>query len=374
MGWRRVSWYAADGMSRQHQGDLGFGIIGAGNIARLHAQAIRALEAPAGAGVKLRAFLASTPARVGPLAAQYGVDGLTDASAFFARPDIHVVTICTPSGTHADLGVQAAQAGKHVIVEKPIDVTLPAAQRLIDACEQAGVHLGVIFQSRFLPAVALIKRAIERGRLGRLYLVDAYVKWFRAPAYYQAARWRGTKALDGGGALINQAIHTVDLAQYFAGPVASVFGYTDRKHHPAIESEDTALALVQYRSGAAGVIEATTSVSPGFSRRVELHGERGSVVLDGNDISFWQLEGQGEEEVTLAQLRAGAKDASDGASNPMNLDIAGHQQQLEDFVEAVRTGRAPAIDGREGLRALRIVLAVYASAAAGEKVELPPES
>jgi predicted dehydrogenase len=358
-------------MSRAVQGELGFGIIGAGNIARLHAQAVRDLEP---AGVKLRAFLASTPERVGPLAAQYGVDGLTDAAAFFARPDIHVVTICTPSGTHADLGAQAAAAGKHVVTEKPIDVTLAAARRLIDACDGAGVRLGVIFQSRFLPAVALIKQAIERGRFGRLYLVDAYVKWFRAAAYYQAARWRGTKALDGGGALINQAIHTVDLAQYFAGPVASVFGYTDRKHHPQIESEDTALALVKYRNGAAGVIQATTSVAPGFSRRVELHGERGSVILDGNDISVWQLEGQGEEEAILERLRAQAKDTSDGASNPMNLDIAGHRQQLADFVEALRTGRAPAIDGREGLRALEIVLAVYASAAAGEKVELPAES
>jgi UDP-N-acetyl-2-amino-2-deoxyglucuronate dehydrogenase len=311
---------------------------------------------------------------VGPLAAQYGVDGLTDAAAFFARPDIHVVTICTPSGTHADLGVQAAAAGKHVLVEKPIDVSQAAAERLIAACDTAGVRLGVIFQSRFLPAVALIKQAIARGRFGRLYLVDAYVKWFRAPAYYEAARWRGTKALDGGGALINQAIHTVDLAQYFAGPVASVFGYTDRKRHLGIEGEDTALGLVRYRNGAAGVIEATTSVAPGFSRRVELHGERGSVVLDGNDISVWQLEGQGEEEAALERLRAQAKDSSDGASNPMNLDLAGHLHQMQDFVTALRTGRAPAIDGREGLRALQIVLAVYASAAAGEKVELPPES
>jgi predicted dehydrogenase len=359
-------------MSRATQGDLGFGIIGAGNIARLHAQAIRAMEA-SDPGVRLRAFLAATPERVGPLAAQYGVDGMVDAQAFFARPDIHVVIICTPSGTHADLGVEAAAAGKHVVVEKPIDVSLAAAQRLIAACDTARVRLGVIFQSRFLPAVALIKQAIERGRFGQLYLVDAYVKWFRTAAYYEAARWRGTKALDGGGALINQAIHTVDLAQYFAGPAASVFGHTDRKRH-AIESEDTALALVKYRGGAAGVIEATTSVAPGFSRRVELHGERGSVILDGNDISVWQLSGEGEEEVELARLRAQAKDASDGSSNPMNLDITAHKQQLEDFVAALRDGRAPAIDGREGLRALAVVLAIYASAASGEKVELPAES
>ena len=355
--------------------EIGFGIIGAGNIALIHAQAISALaQASPTGGPRLRAILGTTPARAGALAARFGVDAMVDAAAFFARPDIQVVTICTPSGTHAQLGVLAAAAGKHVIVEKPIDVSLPAANSLIAACDRHGVRLGAIFQSRSLPAVALIKQAITRGRLGRLYLVDAYVKWNRAPAYYQAAPWRGTHALDGGGALINQAIHTVDLAQFFAGPAASVIGHTDRKHHAQIEAEDTALAIVRYRGGAAGVIEATTSVSPGFARRVEIHGERGSIILDGNDIALWQLEGQDEEEVTLARLRGLAKDASDGASDPTKLDIAGHRHQFEDFVAAVRTGRPPVIDGRAALPALEIVLAVYQSAKSGEKVELPLES
>jgi predicted dehydrogenase len=235
------------------------------------------------------------------------------------------------------------------------------------------VRLGVIFQSRFLPAVTLIKQAIERGRLGKLYVVDAYVKWFRNQAYYQAAAWRGTKALDGGGALINQGIHTVDLAQHFAGPAASIYGIAERKHHPYIEGEDTALALVKYRGGAAGVIEATTSLAPGFSRRVEVHGEKGSIVLDGNDITVWQLEGQGddEDEAMLARLRLEKKDASDGASNPMNLDITAHRGQLEDFVGAVRDGRAPAVDGHEALKALEIVLAVYRSSETGQAVDLP---
>jgi UDP-N-acetyl-2-amino-2-deoxyglucuronate dehydrogenase len=358
-------------MSKQ----VGFGIIGAGNIAQLHAQALAAMAAldPRG-GPKLRAVLSTSAGRANTLADRHGAEGMVDAAAFFARDDIQVVTICTPTGTHADLGTRAAAAGKHVIVEKPIDVSMAAARSLIDACDRAKVSLGVIFQSRFLPAVALIKRAIAAGRLGRLYLVDAYVKWYRPPSYYQAAAWRGTHALDGGGALINQAIHTVDLAQYFAGPVASVVGQTDRKHHLGIEAEDTALALVRYRGGASGVIEATTSVSPGFARRVELHGERGSIVLDGNDISVWQVEGRGDEEVTLERLRGMAKDGSDGASDPTKLDVAGHQHQFEDFLSALREGRPPVIDGREGLNALEIVLAVYQSAKCGEKVELPLES
>ncbi len=350
-----------------------FGLIGAGNIAKVHAQAIADIAAASG-DARLTAVLATTVARAKSLAQQHGAVAMTDADAFFARADVDVVAICTPSGTHADLGERAAAAGKHVIVEKPIDVSVEAGQRLIDACQRHGVQLGAIFQSRFLPAVTLIKRAIDNGRFGRLYLVDAYVKWYREPAYYQAARWRGTLALDGGGALINQAIHTVDLAQHFAGPAASVFGHTARLHHPGIEGEDTALAIVNYRSGAAGVIQATTSVSPGFSRRVELHGERGSVILDGNEISVWQLQGQGAEEAELSRLRTLAKDASDGASDPTKLDVAGHRQQFEDFITAVRTSRAPAIGGRDALGALRIVRAVYESAASGQKVELPPES
>lgn len=356
-------------MPAEQHGPIGIGIVGAGNIAQLQAQAIAAMDA--GLGVKLRAVLGKSADRAAALAGRFGAEGVTDAAAFFARPDIQLVSICTPSGTHADLGMQAAAAGKHVIVEKPIDVTLERARALVVACDQHRVRLGVIFQSRFVPAVALIKRAIDGGRLGRLYVVDAYVKWFRTRQYYEAAAWRGTRALDGGGALINQAIHTVDLAQHFAGPAASVYGHTDRKHHPYIESEDTALALVRYRSGAAGVIEATTSLAPGFSRRVEIHGERGSIVLEGNDITVWKLEGTGEEEPELERLRGLTRDASDGAANPMNLDITAHQRQLEDFVAAVRAGRAPAVDGREALKALEIVLAVYRSAELGQPVDLP---
>jgi predicted dehydrogenase len=348
-----------------HQ-EVGFGIIGAGNISLIHGQAIAAIP-----GARVRAVLSKTRERAAGLADKLGADALVDAEAFFARPDIQVVTICTPSGTHAELGMRAAAARKHVIVEKPIDVTVEKARMLVDACERQGVRLGVIFQSRFLPAVQLMKRAIERGRLGRLFVADAYVKWFRAPEYYEAARWRGTKALDGGGALINQAIHTVDLVQHLAGPAATVFGMTDRKRHAAIEAEDTAVAVVRYAGGAMGVIEATTSIYPGFSRRVEIHGEKGSVVLDGNDIAVWKLTEAGEEEAELERLRAAAKDASDGSSNPMNLDVAGHRQQIEDFLGALREGRAPVVDGREGLKALALVRAVYESAESEKPVRLP---
>jgi UDP-N-acetyl-2-amino-2-deoxyglucuronate dehydrogenase len=345
--------------------EIGIGIIGAGNISLLHGKAIAAIP-----GARLRAVLGKTKERALGLAQQLETEGTTDAEAFFSRPDIQIVTICTPSGTHADLGMRAAAAGKHVLVEKPIDVSLEKARALIEACDRQGVRLGVIFQSRFLPAVTLIKRAIEGGRLGQLYVADGYVKWYRTREYYEGARWRGTKALDGGGALINQAIHTVDLVQYLAGPVASVFGFAERKRHPYIEGEDTAVAVLRFGNGAVGVLEATTSLYPGFSRRVEIHGEKGSIVLDGNDISVWSLTDSGEEEKELERLRTLPKDSSDGSSNPMNLDIDGHRQQIEDFLKAVREDRAPAVDGREGLKALEVALAVYRSADTGQLVAL----
>ncbi len=356
-------------MFRGPASEIGFGVIGAGNISLIHCRALAAL---AGQGVGLRAVLSRNPARAQKVAGQFGVDALTDAERFFARPDIQAVIICTPSGTHADLGRRAAAAGKHVLVEKPIDVSLGAARALIASCAKHRVRLGVVLQSRFLPAAQLIRKAVERGRLGRLHVVDAYVKWFRSREYYTSAPWRGTRALDGGGALINQGIHTVDLAQWFAGPVGWVSGLTARQQHPEIEAEDTALALVRYEGGAKGVIEATTSLYPGFTRRVEVHGERGSIVLDGNEIALWNLLDRDEEEMELERMRSARhKDGSNGASDPTALDVIGHQRQIEDFVGALREGRSPAIDGPEALKALEIVLAVYRSAELGHPVELP---
>lgn len=343
--------------------EIGFGIIGCGNISSIHAQAIRAIP-----GARLVSFHNKSQPKAQKMAQEYGVDWELDLDRFLARPAIQVVNICTPSGTHAELGIRAARAGKHIVVEKPIDVTIAKARGLINACDRAGVKLAVIFQSRFLPGVRILKKAIGRGRLGALVLGDAYVKWYRTREYYEAARWRGTFALDGGGALINQSIHTVDLLQHLVGPVASVFGIAERKIHTYIEAEDTAVAVVKFRNGAVGVIEGTTSIYPGFSRRIEVHGEKGSVILDGNEITHWKLMDSGEEEEELAQLKD--KDMSDGSSDPMTLDIAGHRRQIEDLVEAIRQDRPPAVSGTEGLKALEIVLAVYRSAQENRPVEL----
>jgi predicted dehydrogenase len=226
----------------------------------------------------------------------------------------------------------------------------------------------VIFQSRFLPSVEWLKRVLAEGRLGRILVADAQVKWFRTRQYYESAPWRGTLALDGGGALINQSIHTLDLLQHLAGPVHSVFGMAERQLHHSIEGEDTAVAVVKFQNGALGVIEGSTSVYPGFSRRLELHGDKGSVVLEGNDIRLWAPLEPGDEESDLKALAG--KDQSSGASDPMSLEIGGHQRQLEDFIEAISRNRPPRVDGREGMKSLSIVLAIYRSAREKRMVEI----
>ena len=342
---------------------IGFGIVGCGNIAHLHAQALQAIPQ-----ARLVGFCGKGAERASSLGKKYGVEWSVDLVSFLARPEIQAVTLCTPSGTHMELGCQAAGAGKHVLVEKPIEVTMEKARRLVEECEKRKVHLGVIFQSRFLPSVEFLKRALGQERLGRIIAADAHVKWFRSRQYYESAPWRGTLALDGGGALINQSIHTIDLLQYLAGPVHSVFGLAQRQLHHDIEGEDTAVAVVQFKNGAVGVIEGSTSIYPGFSRRVEIHGEKGSVILDGNDIRVWETVEKGEAELGLAALTG--KDQSSGASDPMSLEIGGHQRQMEDFIEAIFHDRPPRVDGREGMKALAIVLAIYRSAREKRLVEI----
>jgi predicted dehydrogenase len=344
-----------------------FGLVGSGNVARLHGRALASAR-----GAKLVAVGGRNAASTSALAQELGIAAALDVDDLIARKDVDAVIVCTPSGTHAELGIRAARAGKHVLVEKPIDVTLERARALIGACREARVRLGVVFQNRFLAPVALVRRALDGGRLGRVLLANGYVKWFRGHGYYEGAPWRGTRALDGGGALMNQAIHTVDLVHHLAGPVAAVSGFTATLRHK-IECEDAAVANLRLVSGGLGTLEATTSVWPGFARRLELHGEKGSVVIDGDDVPVWSLEGSGPEEDELKALRAAAKErkAAGGESDPMAIDLSPHRAQHEDFAAAVRNDRAPAVDGEEGLRALEIVLAVYRSAAEKRTVELP---
>lgn len=330
---------------------IGFGIVGGGLIGKVHAEAIHAIP-----NANVVAVYGRHAERIAPLAAQYQAQAYTDYAAFLAHPGLDIVNVCSPSGLHLEHGQAAAQAGKHVLVEKPIETNLERADALIAACEQAGVKLGVIFQSRFLPAVQKIKAALDAGKLGKLMLGDAYVKWYRAPEYYQDS-WHGTLALDGGGALINQAIHTVDLLRWMMGPVAAASAMKKALRYP-IEGEDTLVGNVEFQNGALGVIVATTSVKPGFKRRLELSGERGTIILDGDEITVWDIEGE-------ASAAESAEQITDGSSNPAAISTEGHRRQIEDMMNAVREDRAPIVDGYEGRKSLEVVWALYQAAREG---------
>lgn len=337
--------------------EIGFGVVGCGLIGKVQAEAITSIP-----GARLVAVCARDEKRTAEFAAKFGATGYTNYDQFLRHPGLQIVNICTPSGLHAEQGIAAAQAGKHVLVEKPIETTLEKADALIEACDRSGVKLGVIFQSRFLPAVQKIKHAIDEGKLGRLMLGDAYVKWYRAPEYY-ADSWHGTLALDGGGALINQAIHTVDLLRWMMGPVDVAFAMKGALRYPHIEAEDTLVANLRFQNGALGVIEATTSAKPGFKRRLEISGERGTVILDGDAISVWEIDGESEEANESEQI-------TDGSANPAAISNEGHRRQIEDMMRAVIEDRAPMIDGREGRKSLEVVVALYESATSGQAIRI----
>ncbi len=251
----------------------GLGIIGCGMIAEFHTRAINEI-----ANARLIGTWSRNPANAAKIAgfAKGGCPTFDDLDALLRQPDLDVVCICTPSGAHMEHAVRAARAGKHVVVEKPLEITLPRCDAIIDACDDAGVRLCTIFPSRFTPANIRLKDAIDLGRFGRLTLGDTYVKWWRTQEYYDSGGWRGTWQLDGGGALMNQAIHNVDLLTWLMGDVVAITALTATLAHQRIEVEDTAVAALRFKNGALGVIEAATSAYPGLLKRTEIHGDRGS--------------------------------------------------------------------------------------------------
>jgi UDP-N-acetyl-2-amino-2-deoxyglucuronate dehydrogenase len=341
---------------------LGVAIVGCGMIARFHARALA--EIP---DVRLVALVSRSEG-----AARKFADELGSSPALFTRLDdalalrkVQIVIVTTPSGVHLESAVAAAKAGKHVVVEKPLEITAARCDRVIDACREAGVQLCTIFPSRFGDANVALKKAVEAGKFGRLTLGETTCKWWRSQAYYDEGGWKGTQALDGGGALMNQAIHNVDLLQWLMGPVTHVSGFTATLAHERIEVEDTAVACLRFASGALGVIQATTSVHPGLPKTIAIHGDRGSAVIEQDDILRWDFEPATEDDAAIRERFAQKVGSSGGSSNPAAISHEGHRRQLADFVEAIRTGRAPMVDGREGRKAVAIIEAIYESARTG---------
>src|SRR5262245_8697239 len=327
----------------------GVAIVGCGMIARFHARALA--EIP---GAAIVAVADSDVPRAHKLAGELGLGAdrvYAELPPLLARRDVDIVIVATPSGVHMEPAVAAANAGKHVVVEKPLEITLERCDRIIEACDRNRVQLCTIFPSRFADANRALKDAVDAGRFGRLTLGETTCKWWRSQAYYDQGGWRGTKALDGGGALMNQAIHNVDLLLWMMGPATHVSGSIATLAHERIEVEDTAVACLRFKNGALGVIEATTSVHPGYPKTIAIHGDRGSAVIEQEDVLRWDFTPESDADRGIKERFAQKVSASGGASDPSAISHVYHARQLTDFVQAVASGRPPLVDGREGCRA-----------------------
>jgi UDP-N-acetyl-2-amino-2-deoxyglucuronate dehydrogenase len=352
---------------------LGFAIVGCGMIARFHAKALA--EIP---GTRIAALVSRSGASATALLHEMNlppcpVFGTIEEA--LTAPGVDCVIITTPSGAHAEPAIAAAKAGKHVVVEKPLEITGERCQRIIDACDEFHVKLCTIFPSRFGDANIAVKKAIDAGKFGRLTLGETSCKWWRSQAYYDDGGWKGTQALDGGGALMNQAIHNVDLLLWMMGDVATVSGFTATLAHERIEVEDTATAILRFKNGALGVIQATTSVHPGYPKTIAIHGDRGSAVIEQDDVLKWDFTPPDDSwRAGSDSGRAGSVSdrsvKSGGAADPKAISHEGHRRQLADFVQAIRTNTAPQVDGREGKKAVELIRAIYESQATGRIVEL----
>jgi UDP-N-acetyl-2-amino-2-deoxyglucuronate dehydrogenase len=327
---------------------LRVGFTGGGGITATHARAVR------DAGLEIAGFSGRNLGKCTKLASEHGGRAYGALEQMLDEGRLDLVVIGSPSGLHAEEGVAAAARGVHVLVEKPLDVTTRRADALIAAADEAGVRLGVMFQGRLEPGLVRLKQALDEGALGRPLLASARVKWHRPPEYYSDSRWRGTHALDGGAALINQGIHTVDLLLWLLGPVARVQAVTATALH-AIESEDVALALLEFESGVVATLEATTAAWPGYPRRIEISGTDGTVIVEGDDVVVADLRAPRPGLAATAPSRDGASSAALASALP-------HWRLIEDFARSIRDGTAPACDGREGRRSLALVEAVYAAA------------
>jgi UDP-N-acetyl-2-amino-2-deoxyglucuronate dehydrogenase len=345
----------------------GFAIVGCGMIASFHLKALAEIK-----DARVVAMVDNIPAALERFKEKHQLDCQfsTDLAAVLKNPEVDIVIVSTPSGAHMDPAVAAANAGKHVVVEKPLEVTLERCDRIIQACDSNKVKLCTIFPSRFADANRTLKAAVDAGRFGRLTLGETTCKWWRTQQYYDQGGWRGTMALDGGGALMNQAIHNVDLLLWMMGPATHVSGFTALLAHERIEVEDTAVACLRFASGALGVILATTSVHPGFPKTIAIHGDKGSAIIEQEDVLQWTFTPELADDKAVRERFAQKVGASGGSSDPSAISHMGHAHQLRDFVESIQAGRPPLVDGREGRRAVEVILAVYESQKTGRAVAI----
>ena len=338
------------------------GIVGAGMIAPIHLQAIRALPNAEPTGIMDGG--SGKGRRIAPDLDPRGAD---DLETFLGRDDVDIVTVASPSGTHLDVALAAARAGKHCIVEKPIEITVERVDRMIEAHAAAGTVLGGIFNGRYGAAAQLLKRTVEAGRFGRLTFASATGPWWRDQAYYDGSDWKGTWDVDGGGALMNQGIHSIDLLQWLVGEaVISVSGAIATLAHERVEVEDTGAPTITFAGGALGTIACTTSMWPGHFRTITMAGTEGTVVLADTGLLFWQFRDETADDDAIRDQMLALPASGIGASDPSaGIDADGHCRVFEEFLGALDAGRSPAIDGHESRKAVAIIRAIYDSAQSG---------
>lgn len=334
------------------------GIVGTGAIADVHAACID--EIP---NATLVALSSSSAERAKQAQARFSQPIYADYKTMMSEEDMDIVIICTQSGAHLSATTEAAKQGIHVLSEKPLEVTIERANSMISACRNANVKLGCIFQNRFSPDFVALKEAVDKGHLGKLLMGNASINWYRDADYYANSPWRGTMEGDGGAALINQGIHTIDLLQYLMGDVNSVFGKIKTNVHN-IEGEDTATALLTFADGAMGTVTGGTSLYPGYPERLEVFGEKGSVILEAGKIVAWNVPGHERD------VKEPAKGNGSGASDPMAIGNALHKAQIEDMIDAVLNDREPVVNGEEGLKSLALIKGIYRSAELGVEVSV----
>ncbi|MFM7320874.1 MAG: Gfo/Idh/MocA family protein [Armatimonadota bacterium] len=355
-------------------------IVGCGSIHGSHIEAIQAL----GDDVELVAACDEEIRRSGAVGEKHGVGVFTELEAMLDWGKFDILHVCTPSGKHAACGILGAKAGKHVLCEKPIDVTLPAADALIAACDHAGVRLAVVSQHRYSPGMRHLKGWLDEGKLGRLVYGESVTKWFRTQAYYDSGGWRGTWELDGGGALMNQGVHYVDQLRWIMGPVRSVAATMGTLAHERIEVEDVVSATIEFESGAVGTLMASTSLVPGYNQSLEIYGTHGSVLIDNGMVRHAQFLAGDEEQTTWA-IKApeplvkdgvfagsgeGGGATSQGGADPRAISVGGHIAHLSDLIASIRTGSPVFMNGPEARNALELIVTVYEAARTGKRVVL----
>ena len=338
---------------------VGYGIIGAGNIANFHAQALAMLD-----NSRLVGFYDKITVAAERMAKKWNCKAYTNFQDFLADPEIQAVTIATPSGLHGSVAIPAAKAGKHILCEKPLDITIEKANAIAQACEDNNVILSPVFQARFTPTIVKVRDAIRKGRLGRTLFASARVHWYREPGYYAASPWRGTWGMDGGGALMNQSIHAIDLLIYLNGSPAEVFSYAGTMTH-SIEVEDTLCAAIKFRNGSFGTIEVSTSCAPGFARYLEIAGSEGSIAFEDEKITRWEFVNKLPEDEGVVGGEA-TEVGSNGSGDPNSISAEGHAKQLNDLSNAILHGGMPELCGREGCRAVELICGIYESARTGK--------